>query len=155
MTMIRFPSLLLFCCLLLPAQAPPPTAGGEFHYYDAGRSVTIKGVITTMDFHEVYGRNTPFLLLGVKDAGETIYRVEVCPQWFYSSGFYIGQRVSISGALSGEAGDAPYIIAREIQTPERTITLRDPRGFPMWSRQGFRGGRNTSGGGQRRGRRGG
>ena len=71
----------------------------------------------------------------IKTPQETI-EVHVAPSWYLAEQDFeidteekvivIGSRINIDGEEA--------IIAREIKKGDRTLTLRDENGFPMWRR---------------------
>jgi hypothetical protein len=126
----------------------------DFHFFNIKSVVTIEGVIADITFDECYGKTSKFLFLRVQSKEGRSYRIEVCPEWFFQADIAVGMKLRIEGSMAEEVGtssDNPiYVIAQEIIFHGEKLTLRDPRGFPMWSRRA-----NRSGSGERRGPEGG
>ena len=126
----------------------------DFHFFNIKSVVTVEGVIADITFEECYGKTSKFLFLRVQCKEGRSYRIEVCPEWFFQADIAIGMKLRIEGSTTGEDGtsadSAIYVIAREITFYGEKLTLRDPRGFPMWSRRADR-----SRSGERRGPKGG
>jgi len=121
------------------AQISPqgPGRGDQAPRYDSSTEVTLRGTVETVkQVDDVRGRRS---LTGthiiLKTAQETV-EVHLGPTTFLneqkltlSAGDaveIIGSRVKVSGS------DA--VIAREIRKGTQTVTLRDEKGIPKWSR---------------------
>jgi len=126
--------LLMLAVLGLLAQAPP------FHYFDHKNLTVIQGQVQHIDYEEVYGRKTEFLILRIQCDDQRLFRVEVCPQWFLDTDIAVGMKIRIHGSLLKTPDNSLYLIAQEISLQGERISLRDSRGFPLWSRQGQSGG---------------
>jgi len=125
----------------LTAQTP------VFHYFDPKTLVDIQGQVLNIDFEEVYGKKSSFLMLSIQSEDQRLFRVEVCPQWFFAADIAVGMKVHIHGSLLETAASTFYLIAQEISFQGERITLRDSKGFPMWSQRG----QNQGGHGDHRG----
>lgn len=120
-----------------PALPQGPGSGGQTPRYDTSTEVTLRGTIEIVkQVEDVMGkRSTKGTHIIVKTAQETV-EVHLGPTTFIneqkltlSAGDaveIIGSRVKVSGA------DA--VIAREIRKGTQTVTLRDDKGVPKWSR---------------------
>lgn len=145
-TMRTLPVLLALLAAWLPAQSR------EFHYFDPDRLVDLQGTVRKLDFREVYGKKTPFLVLTLLGEEGDVYTVELCPQWFLEADIAAGMKIRIRGSrLAGGEGPA-YLIAQEVSLQGERILLRDRRGFPLWSQRGAQEGGGRKGAG-RHGRR--
>ncbi|MEI6614741.1 MAG: hypothetical protein WCL37_07575 [Chrysiogenales bacterium] len=133
--------LFLWNATTLPAQAPP------FHYFNHKTLTAIQGQVLNIAVEEVYGKRSAFLMLSVQSDDQRLFRVEVCPQWFFVSDIVVGMKIRIRGSLLPTAAGTFYLIAQEISLQGERIALRDSKGFPLWSRKGGgHGNRNGTGG---------
>lgn len=140
--------------LLLPLLAAwLPAQSREFHFFDPARLVDVQGTVQELDFREMYGKKTPFLVLTLLGDDGRVFAVELCPQWFLETDIAAGMKVRIRGSLLAQAEAPPCLIAQEISLLGERIVLRDRRGFPMWSRHGPQDGSGNRKGPGRRGRR--
>jgi hypothetical protein len=130
-----------------------PAHSREFHFFDPARLVDVQGTVQELDFREMYGKKTPFLVLTLLGDDGHVFAVELCPQWFLETDIAAGMKVRIRGSLLSEAEAPPYLIAQEISLLGERIVLRDRRGFPMWSRHGAQDGSGNRKGPGRRGKR--
>lgn len=102
--------------------------------YDAAAETTLTG---TVDQEDLMGPTAPMMggvhLMVSTPAGRT--EVHVGPAWYVSSKnvhFAKGDVLTIVGSQGMMAGKA-VIIAREITKGNDILTLRDAKGFPLWS----------------------
>lgn len=114
----------------LSAQSVP------FHYFDQKKLIDIQGQVLTVDFEKVYGKKSAFLILSIQDENQRLFRVEVCPQWFFAADIAEGMKISVRGSLLETPAGSLYLIAQEIYLQGERFTLRDGKGFPLWSRNG-------------------
>lgn len=120
-----------------PAWPQGPGRGGQAPRYDTSTEVTLRGTVETVKQVEdvMGGRSLTGTHIILKTAQETV-EVHLGPTTFIneqkltlSAGDaveIVGSRVKVSGA------DA--MIAREIRKGTQTVTLRDDKGMPKWSR---------------------
>lgn len=120
----------MLAAISLLAQAPP------FHYFDYKKLTSIQGQVLSIGFEEVYGKRSAFLMLSIQSDDQRLFRVEVCPQWFFAADIAVGMKIRIHGSLLQTSAAAFYLIAQEISLQGERIVLRDSRGFPLWSRRG-------------------
>ena len=127
----------------LPAQAP------GFHYFDHQNLAAVQGQVLQIDLEEIYGKKSSFLMLSIQSDDQRLFRVEVCPQWFFTADIAVGMKVRVRGSLLEKPAGALYLIAQDISIQGDRITLRDGRGFPLWSRNNGQGyGRRLGPGGR-------
>ncbi|MCX6555565.1 MAG: hypothetical protein NTZ12_11245 [Candidatus Aminicenantes bacterium] len=126
----------------LTAQSP------VFHYFDQKNLIDIQGQVLAIDFEEIYGKKSAFLMLSIQSEDQRLFQVEVCPQWFFTADIAVGMRINIRGSLLENSAGTTYLIAQEISLQGERFTLRDSKGFPLWSRSGGgrHGNRKGSGG---------
>lgn len=112
-------------------QASKPQA----HFYNVDREVTIEGQVEDLKFDTRYEGKSHFLILMVRDkiSGELI-EVETAPAWFFQTDIHKGENIRLVGSVVEENQGKKLMLAREIKINNRTIILRDRRGFPAWSR---------------------
>jgi formylmethanofuran:tetrahydromethanopterin formyltransferase len=100
--------------------------------YDVSTEVTIQGVVDQVDLQECCGDRAG-LHLAVR-VGELLYEVHLGPSEFVASknfSFLCDDRVTVVGSkLTGF--EPPTVLAREISVNDRTLTLRDAAGRPLW-----------------------
>lgn len=135
-------TLLLSPLPTLAQQNPPAESQAESqtqtrpHFYDVDREVTIEGQIEDLRFENRYEGKGNFLVLLVKEKGSgELLEVETAPAWFFRTDIHKGERIRLTGSLTEERKDGrKLVMARELKIGNQTITLRDRRGFPTWSR---------------------
>lgn len=113
-----------------------PQAQTRPHFYDVDREVTIEGQIEDLRFENRYEGKGNFLVLLVKEkSGGELVEVETAPAWFFRTDIHKGEKIRLVGSVTEEGKDGrKLVIARELRIGNQTITLRDRRGFPTWSR---------------------
>lgn len=113
-----------------------PQAQTRPHFYDVDREVTIEGQIEDLRFENRYEGKGNFLVLLVKEkSGGELVEVETAPAWFFRTDIHKGEKIRLVGSVTEEGKDGrKLVIARELRIGSQTITLRDRRGFPTWSR---------------------
>jgi len=114
------------------AAQPPGGMRGSGPRYDTSTEVTISG--TAQEVKDVPGRPAGTHIV-LKTDSETV-EVHLGPSSFLADQkleLKAGDAVRIIGSRVKIAG-ADAIIAREVRSGTRTVTLRDARGFPRWSR---------------------
>jgi hypothetical protein len=134
-------SLVLFACLA-PAQQRPMKGmkgmGMMMPNYDPAKEVTVTGTVEEVVQQPAQGR-MPMggVHLMLKTADKTV-EVHVGPNFFLNEKkvtFAKGDQVQVIGAEFEQNG-TKGIIAREIKRGDTTLTLRDEKGIPKWSRMG-------------------
>lgn len=113
-----------------------PEAQIRPHFYDVDREVTIEGQIEDLRFENRYEGKGNFLVLLVKEkSGGELVEVETAPAWFFRTDIHKGEKIRLVGSVTEDSKDGrKLVIARELRIGNQTITLRDRRGFPTWSR---------------------
>lgn len=130
-------SIFLFAALALLALTPAQTPA--FHYFDHQKLGDVQGKVLAIGFEDLYEKKSTFLMLSIQSEDQRLFRVEVCPQWFFAADIAVGMKVRVRGSLLQEKAGTLYLIAQEISLQGEQITLRDGRGFPLWSRSGGNG----------------
>jgi hypothetical protein len=123
--------ILLLAALL---SAAPQTQAPR---YDPAAEVSLQGVVQEIKAIENWMgmRNQSGTHLVLKTARETI-EVHLGPTSYVTAQgvtFAAGDRIEVIGSRV-KYEDADAIIAREVKKGEQTLTLRDARGIPRWSR---------------------
>ena len=138
-------------CLWLFLLSAATLQAQEFplHYFDHRTLTDIQGQVLSMEFAAVYGKKSEFLMLSIQSDDQRFFRVEVCPQWFFAADIAVGMKIRIRGSLLQPSAGAFYLIAQEISLQGERITLRDNKGFPLWSRGGGSGRNDRRGPGGR------
>ena len=139
--------ILLLTPLSLLAQTP------SFHYFDHNKLTDIQGEVQSIGYEEVYGKKSEFLMLSIQSDDQRLFQVEVCPQWFFATDIAVGMKIRIHGSMLQTSDNKLYLIAQEISIKGERITLRDSKGFPMWSQKGRSGGQGNRRGTGGRGKR--
>ncbi len=83
----------LLAVLSLLAQTP------SFHYFDHNKLTDIQGEVQSIGYEEVYGKKSEFLMLSIQSDDQRLFRVEVCPQWFFATDIAVGMKIRIHGSL--------------------------------------------------------
>lgn len=141
-------SLGLFLALALLPAAQADT----FHFFDPQRLADIRGEVQGIAYEDVYGKRSSFLVLTILSDDQRLFRVEVCPQWFFENDIAVGMKIQIQGSLLEADDGKPYLIAQELSFRGERVVLRDRRGFPLWSQKGAQGGRGARKGPRGRGK---
>ena len=96
---------------------------------------TIHGTVSKVQTHAMKGTSDQMLRLTIKtDDGKTML-VDVGPRSFVDRQniiFHPGDPVTITGSLA-KMGRHDVIVASQIQTADKTLSLRSPEGNPLWS----------------------
>jgi hypothetical protein len=105
--------------------------------YDPSTEVTVQGAIQEVkEIRDWMGmRNQSGTHLVLKTAQETI-EIHLGPTTYVSAQgmtFAAGDRIEVIGSRV-KYGEADAIIAREVKKGDQTLTLRDAKGIPRWSR---------------------
>ena len=123
-------SLFLTGSILLALQRRAPN-------YDPSTETTLKGVVEKVE--EVKPAERPGRLGGthlvVKSEGKS-YEIHVGPSAFLQEKnwkFAEGDQIEITGSKVNLNGEE-VVLARTIKKDDRTLTLRDEKGIPVWSR---------------------
>jgi hypothetical protein len=120
----------MLIALLGHAQSP------AFHFFDQTKLADIQGRVSSISYEEVYEDRPPFLMLTLRAEDQRSFRVEVCPQWYFASDIAVGMKMTVRGSLQESAERGLYMIAQEMIFQGEKLTLRDSKGFPLWSRGG-------------------
>ncbi len=112
------------------------TEQAQPRYYNVDREITVEGQIEDLRFENRYEGRGNFLVLVVRDKNsQELLEVETAPAWFFRTDIHKGETIRLIGSLSEEQIDGKkVVVAREVRINNQTITLRDRRGFPSWSR---------------------
>lgn len=128
----RFALLGLVVTLIAPwawAQKPAP----ETPKYDVAKEVTIKGAVA--EIKEVPNPEGQIgIYLMVKTTADVV-EVRLCPNSFlkeFAVVFKVGDQLTITGSKV-KVNDQEVILAREIENGNNKLTLRDPKGAPVWT----------------------
>lgn len=136
--------------LALAATPPPqhPCQQHGMHYwkhyrgasprYDVDTELTLKGVVEKMWTEDCQGcggcAGGVHLLFATKDA---TYEAHLGPssylatkQWELTE----GEEIELTGSLVSYRTRGEALIVREVKKGEETLTLRDEKGIPLWSR---------------------
>jgi len=132
-----------FLALFLALASSLLAQAGAFHFFDPQKLTDIQGEVQSFAYEDVYGKRSNFLILTIRSDDQRLFRVEVCPQWFFENDIAVGMKIRIQGSLLEEGADKPYLIARELSFRGERMVLRDRKGFPLWNQQGAPGGRGN------------
>jgi hypothetical protein len=127
--------LSLIVIALAPASPGQRMAAGQRNY-DVSTEKTLSGSITEVREVPGPGRSAGVHLVIATDNGPVT--VHVGPKSFLDQkhiAFAAGDRVEVTGSAV-TIDSEPVVVAREIKRGEQTVTLRDKRGIPVWSRGG-------------------
>ncbi len=122
---------LMLLVMLTPALAANSAA--ETPKYDVAKEVTIKG--TVEEVKEVPNAKGQIGIHLLVKSGTEIIEVRLCPNSFlkeFEVVFNKGDELTITGSKV-KAEDKEVILARVIESGNNKITLRDPKGVPVWT----------------------
>jgi hypothetical protein len=127
-------TVMLFMGLVVVSRAQTTAARKSAPMYDPATEVTMKGSIEAIK--QLIGpQSWAGTHLSLKTDKETI-DVHVGPSWFLTQNkisFTKDDQIEVTGSrVKFENSDA--LIAREIKKGDKTITLRNAQGIPVWSR---------------------
>ena len=121
---------LVVTCLAGLALAQVGSRAGQS--YDPDTVATIKGAVEKITEIGDPGWSSTHLTL--RTNGQT-YDVRVGPTAYLSDigvTFSTGEQIEVTGSKL-KVGDVNTVVAREITSNGRTLTLRDVQGFPLWA----------------------
>ena len=125
--MMRFLAFALMLVTVSCTKRSDAAASGSD--YDATREVVLSGTVKRIMTYLHDGPPAVHLIVTV--SGKDV-AVHVAPPSFLKQQgfeFQTGDQVNIVGALQK---DEPHYHARIVTKGDRTLTLRDARGFPLW-----------------------
>jgi len=105
------------------------------HFYNVDREITLEGQVENLKFESRYENKGHFLILIIREktSGE-LMEVETAPAWFFTIDIHKGENIRLIGSLTEvQQNGKKVVMAREIRMNNRTIILRDRRGFPAWA----------------------
>lgn len=104
--------------------------------YDPATEITLSGTVESV--RTVPGSGTQGgVHLVLKTDKETI-EVDLGPSWFLEQQKYrfaAGDAITVIG-VRAKMAMRPALIARQVKRGDATMTFRDEKGFPRWSRRG-------------------
>jgi len=103
--------------------------------YNPNTVSTIRGTVRSVDTHRIKGTSTDEIRLHVKADDGKVMIVHVGPRSYLDSQnirFREGDAVTITGSLT-KAGRHDVLVASQIQKADKTLSLRDQSGKPLWS----------------------
>ena len=112
---------------------------GEMPRYDTATEATCKGTVEEVTQHSRAGMAGTGTHLIMKSYNKTL-DVHLGPTDFLAAqqmSFAKGDQIEVTGSKV-KFGDAEAIIAREVKKGDETLTLRDAKGVPKWSRGRWR-----------------
>ena len=116
------------------AQMPRGPKGAPL--YNPATEITVKGTVEAVN--QIAGRQGwGGTHLQLKTESETL-DVHVGPSWFLSQNkvtFAKSDQIEVTGSKVKFA-NAEALLAREITKGDQKLTLRNEKGFPVWSRRG-------------------
>jgi hypothetical protein len=118
--------------------APARAQTARVPIYNPKTETTFSGVVQEVKEVPGPGRSSGTHL--VVKGKEATREVHVGPTWYLQQNgisFSKGEHIEVTGSQVKYEG-SDVIIAREIKAGDKTITLRNDQGFPLWSRRGPR-----------------
>ncbi len=125
--------------LIVASSAFSQGMGQRRNFYDQSTVTTIKGTIQSVDTLSGHRGNFHMIELTVKDTSGTI-AVNVGPTFYLDEqkiSFKVGDNVVVTGSKVQFNGN-DVILAAQVKDGDKTITLRDDSGRPVWARGGMR-----------------
>jgi sporulation protein YlmC with PRC-barrel domain len=137
-----------------PKTENPPTpqviADKHVMAYNPNTVRTIRGTVQSIDTHRIKGTSMEELRLHVKADDGKMMIVHVGPRSYVDRqniSFHPGDAVTITGSLT-KAGRHEALVASQIQTADKTLSLRDQSGKPLWNPELYGSPRAPRGSGQ-------
>jgi hypothetical protein len=130
-------TLLLAVPVLLAQAGMGGGRGRGARNYNPATEVTVKGAVEEVT--QTTGRRGWAGIHLMLKADEGAYDVHVGPASYISAqqfAFAKGDSVEVIGSKTN-VGGTEVLIARQITKDGKTLTLRDERGFPKWSRRSW------------------
>lgn len=132
--------LLIFSAVMLFAGSAFSQGMGQRRmFYDQSTVTTISGTIQSVDTLTGRRGNFHLIQLMVKDTSGTI-AVNIGPSFYLDQqkiSFKAGDAVEVTGSKMQFNGN-DVILAAVVKYGDKTITLRDDSGRPVWARGGMR-----------------
>ena len=133
-------TLLVFSALLLLSSSAFSQGMGRGRaFYDQSTVTTVSGTVQSVDTLTGRRGNFHMIQLTLKDSSGTI-AVNVGPTFYldeHKISFKAGDSVEVTGSKVQFNGN-DVILAAQIKDGDKTITLRDDSGRPVWARGGMR-----------------
>lgn len=114
--------------------------GQGMPYYDPATETTVKGTVEEVKQHEMM-MGWMGTHLALKSGNET-FDVHLGPSGFLQDegvSFARGDEIEVIGSKV-KMGETNALLARQIKQRDKTLTLRDEQGRPLWSQSGPRSG---------------
>jgi hypothetical protein len=125
---------LLGSSMVVFAQPGYGRAQGPGHHYNPATEVTLSGTVDEVKTIPGPGRGPGGVHLMVRaEAGVT--EVLLGPAWFVASQkmeFAKRDNVTVTGSKL-TVNNQEVVVAREVKKADKVLTLRDAKGFPLWS----------------------
>ncbi len=141
--MLRLLALPFLLSMMLFSQAVYAQPG---QMYDPKSVVTMQGRVESLETAAAQGRRGPGQMLRLQTAQGSVL-VHLGPAEALAQQNFapkVGDTLTITGAKL-TTGQGPVILAAEVKAGDKTITLRDAQGRPIWQGQGMRGKARFSG----------
>ncbi len=107
----------------------------SFIYYNLDQVATVKGTIIDISIQRSYHKND-FVVIALSSTNpETVYNVEVCPQWFFQLDLMKGMEIEVTGSATVIEGKN-FMMTRSLMYSGELYNFRDTNGFPLWRGQG-------------------
>ena len=132
---------LLTTSLLLVLVLAVPTTAGQERQYDPATETTIEGTVETVEtVTPQTGRRGMQGVHVTLDTGAEKVSVHLGPASYIEKQkleIAKGDRLVVTGSKIERSGTT-FVVARTVQKGDLTVTFRDERGVPLWSRGGPR-----------------
>ena len=125
---------LLASSMVVFAQPQYGRGQGLRRHYDPGTEITFSGTVDEVKTIPGPGRGPGGMHLMVR-AEAAVTEVVLGPVWFVASkkfDFAKGDNITVTGSRL-TMNDQQVVVAREVTKEGKVLTLRDPKGFPLWS----------------------
>ena len=110
---------------------------GAGHHYNPATEVTLSGTVDEVKTIPGPGRGPGGMHLMIR-AETGVTEVLLGPAWFVDSkkfDFAKGDNIIVTGSKL-TMNNQEVVVAREVKKADKILTLRDAKGFPLWSGRG-------------------
>jgi hypothetical protein len=115
--------------------AQPPAGGPSGRMYDPATVETVRGEVTAVTMAAHGGGRGPGVHVQLRTASGSL-EVRLGPAWYLEReklALGVGDEIEVTGSRVSANGQ-PALIARHLKKGDRSVSLRDERGLPLWRR---------------------
>jgi len=105
-----------------------------FKYYNLDNVTTVTGTIVDITTQRSYHKHDFVMIRLATPGSDTVYNVEVCPQWFFQLDLMKGMELEVTGSVAMVEGQN-FMMTRSLRYSGELFNFRDTNGFPLWRGQ--------------------